>query len=133
MPRTRKNTDELLLTTLAYGGTVANAAHSAGMSPRTVHRRLQEPDFLQKLQQLRNETVQRTADMLTTIGLETVKTLIHLLKADCPAGVRLGAVRCALEMGLRFREVVDLKRLTELEQKLALYQPPAAAIDTGAA
>jgi hypothetical protein len=133
MPRTRKNTDETLLTALACGATVVSAAHSSGMSPRTVHRRLKEPAFQERLQQARAEMVQRTSAMLTAAGLESVKTLLTLQQAESPAGVRLGAARSTLELGIRLREFVDLQeRMIELEQKLA-NQSPAAGTDADAA
>ena len=134
MPRTRKNSDETLLTALACGATVASAAHSAGMSPRTVHRRLKEPAFQERLRQARADMVHRTSAMLTAAGLESVKTLLTLQQAECPAGVRLGAARSIIDLGIRLREFVDLQeRVIQLEQKLTKNQPPAAGTTADAA
>jgi hypothetical protein len=119
MPRTRKNTDEALLTALACGATVDSAAYSAGMSARTVHRRLQEPAFLERLQQVRTDMIGRTAAMLTAAGLESVKTLLNLQQATSPAGVRLGAARSILELGVKLREASELaQRLAALEAQM---------------
>jgi type II secretory pathway component PulF len=117
--RTRKNTDEVLLTALACGATVDSAAHSAGMSARTVHRRLKEPAFQERLQQTRTDMLQRTAAMLTAAGLESVKTLITLQQTSNPGSVRLGAARSVLEMGAKVREASELaQRLAALEAQV---------------
>jgi hypothetical protein len=119
MPRARKNIDELLLTALACGGTVDSAAHAAGLSPRTAHRRLKESAFQVRLQQLRTEMIQRTANMLTAAGLESVKTLLTLQQATSPAGVRLGAARSVLELGVKLRESSELvQRMAALETQI---------------
>jgi type II secretory pathway component PulF len=117
--RTRKNTDEVLLTALACGATVDNAAHSAGMSARTVHRRLKEPVFQERLQQVHTDMLRRTAGMLTAAGLESVKTLITLQQTTNPGSVRLGAARSVLEMGVKVREASELaQRLAALEAQI---------------
>ena len=41
--RGRKNADDAVLLALACGATVAQAAHRAGVSERTVYRRLKDP------------------------------------------------------------------------------------------
>src|SRR5207253_1986680 len=76
--RARKNTDEALLLALACGASVENAARTAGMSARTAQRRLTEPAFRKRLQDLRTDMAQRTGGMLTAAGMEAVKTLISL-------------------------------------------------------
>jgi hypothetical protein len=119
MARTRKNTDEVLLTALACGATVDSAAHAAAMSARTVHRRLKEPAFQERLQQARTDMIQRTAAMLTAAGLESVKTLLNLQQVASPAGVRLGAARSILELGVKLREASELaQRLAALEAQV---------------
>ena len=119
MARTRKNTDEVLVTALACGATLDNAAHSAGMSPRTVHRRLKEPAFLERLKEARADMLQRTAGMLTAAGPESVKTLITLQQTTNAGSVRLGAARSVLEMGVKVREASELaQRLAALEAQV---------------
>jgi hypothetical protein len=117
--RTRKNTDELLITALACGASVDSAAHSAGMSARTVHRRLKEPAFQERLLEARADMLQRTAGMLTAAGLESVKTLITLQQTTNTGSVRLGAARSVLEMGVKVREASELvQRLAALESQV---------------
>lgn len=57
----RKNADEALLLALACGATVESAARSAGVAERTAYRRLNDPAFRRRLQDLRADMVQRTA------------------------------------------------------------------------
>lgn len=118
--RPRKKADEALLLTLACGATVESAARQCRLCERTVYRRLADPDFQCRLQQVRADMVQRTAGMLTAAAGEAVKTLLALQKESEPAAVRLGAARAVLEIGLKLREAATLEgRLAALEQQLA--------------
>jgi hypothetical protein len=114
----RKKAEDLLLMALACGATVENAARQCGLSERTVYRRLDEPEFQRRLQQIKADMVQRTAAMLTAAGLESVKTLLELQRAAHPPAVRLGAARAVLDSGIKVREVADLEeRLAALEEQ----------------
>lgn len=116
----KRNSDSNLLTALACGATVESAARNAGVSERTAYRRLHDPKFTRRLQEMRADMVQRTAGMLTAAGGESVKTLLALLQASTPAAVRLGAARACLELGLKLRETAELmERIAALEAKLA--------------
>ncbi len=118
----RNKTDDLLVTTLACGGTVENAAQRANISERSVYRRLEDPEFKQLLKDFRSEVTKRTAGVLCAASIEAVKTLIGLMERNCSPATRLGAARTVLEFNLRLREVIDVEeRLAELE-KLA-FEP----------
>lgn len=113
-----KKSDALLMA-LACGATVAGAAAKAGISERTVYRRLAGPEFRAKLNDVRADMVQRAAGMLTAVSLEAVKTLAELLHPSQPASARLRASKVILDMGLRLREVTDLEeRLRLLEKRV---------------
>jgi hypothetical protein len=117
--RGKRQADEKLLLALACGATVDNAARAAGISPATAYRRLTEPAFRQRLQQVRTDMVSRAAATLTAAGTEAVKTLLVLQQPAVPAAVRLGAARAVLEMGIKLREMADLEeRLAALEQQI---------------
>src|SRR4051812_12263357 len=120
----RRNADEKLLMALACGATVESAARSADVAERTAYRRLAEPQFQQRLQQLRADMVQRTAGALTAASQEAVRTLLSLQKETLPPGVRLGAAKAVIELGLKLREMAEVEqRLSELEQRLAPARP----------
>jgi hypothetical protein len=118
--RALKKADDVLLQALACGSTVDNAATRAGVTARTVYRRLKDADFQQRLRALRADMVQRTAGMLTAAGGESVKTLLALHDAATPAAVRLGAARTTIELGIKLRENTDLaERIAAIEAQLA--------------
>lgn len=118
--RGRQQADDALLMALACGATVENAARQAGIAPRTVHRRLADAAFRQRLQGLRADMVQRTGGALTAASTEAVRTLVDLLKSTTPPAVRLGAARAVLEISMKVREMTDLEaRLTVLERQYA--------------
>jgi len=109
--------DDKLLRALACGATVESAAREAGVSPRTVYRRLEDPEFCRRLQALRADIVVRTAAALTAASTEAVRTLVELMKPTSPANIRLGASRAVIESSMRLREIAELEeRLTALEQ-----------------
>ena len=121
--RGRQEADEALLTALACGATVENAARAAGVSPRTAHRRLADGAFRRRLQAARADMVQRTAGVLTAAALEAVKTLVEMMKPPVPCAVRLGAARATLEVGIKLREVADFEqRLAALEEQVRAQQ-----------
>jgi hypothetical protein len=119
--RGRKNADDALLLALACGATIENAARKAGVSERTVRRRLADPAFKRRLDGIRGDMVQRSMGMLTAAAMEAVKTLVALQDRDQPAAARLGAARAILEYGAKLREEADLtKRVEALEAELDL-------------
>jgi hypothetical protein len=120
--RGRRNADQVLILALACGATVEAAAHQAGVSPATVYRRKNDPQFLRRLHEARADMVQRTAGMLAGAGMESVKTLLTLQKEPAPFAVRLGAARAVLELGVKLREIVAVEeRLRALEEQLASH------------
>jgi predicted DNA-binding transcriptional regulator AlpA len=117
--RGRRNADEKLLLALAGGATTESAAQQAGLSARTVYRRLADSAFRQRLQQARDDMVQSAAGVLTAAPLEAVRTLMALQQPSFPPAVRLGAARAVLELGMKLREEADLTaRLEALEAKV---------------
>ena len=116
----RKKAEDALLLALACGATVEAAGRQCGLSERTIYRRLREPDFRQRLQDLRSDMVQRTAGTLTAAATEAVRTLLDLQKPTAPPPVRLGAAKAILEIGMKVREVAELEqRLQALEVQVA--------------
>jgi hypothetical protein len=116
--------DSTLLLALACGATVEAAARQAGLSQRTVYRRLAQTEFRQRISALRADMVQRASGALTAAATEAVRTLLALQKDSVAAAVRLGAARAILEIGIKMREVADLEgRIAALEEQLAVTNP----------
>lgn len=105
-----------LLMALACGATIDGAARQAGVSEKTVRRRINDPAFKGELQKLRGEMLQRTVGQLTAASTEAVRTLVLLQQPSNPGTVRLGAARAVLEVGMKIREAADFEvRLAALE------------------
>lgn len=114
---TRHDADDLLIVALAGGKTHKDAAESAGVSVRTVRRRLADPAFKAEVQQARAALVSDAAGRLTSGMTAAVIQLQKLLFHDDPV-IQLRAAVKAIELGVRLHEVTDLeKRLSELEQQ----------------
>jgi hypothetical protein len=116
----RRNADPLLIAALAGGATNQDAARRAGVSEKTVYRRLDDPTFRQQVADARAGLVTRAVAMLAEAGTEAVRTLRALLADGTPPAVRLGAARAVLELGTRLRESEELeRRLAALEEQQA--------------
>ncbi len=115
----RRNSDERLVLALACGATVEAAARQAGVSESTAFRRLANPDFRRRLNDLRADMVGRATATLTAASLESVKTLVALQSTSTPPATRLGAARAVLELAVKFRELVEFEgRLAMLERRM---------------
>jgi hypothetical protein len=102
---------------LACGATVEAAARQCGVSDRTVYRRLEDPAFKARVQEVRGEMVRRSAGLLTAAAGQAVQTLLALQREAMPPAVRLGAARAVIELGLKVREVAELEaRIAALER-----------------
>ena len=121
-----KQAEQALLLALACGATVENAARKAGISERTAYRWLDKAAFVQQLQRLRVEMVQRTAGMLTGACPGAVKTLVDLQQdGTVSATVRRLAARDVLEFAITYREKTDLEgRVATLEEGLVNAKTP---------
>ena len=107
--------DTTVLLELASGSTVTQAAANAGLSERTVYRRLRDPSFHQRIEALRADMVQRAAALLLAATLLASKTLIKLQNATTHPSVRRRAARDIIEMSQKLRQAAVVeKRLAAL-------------------
>src|SRR5262249_23582730 len=119
----------ILVSALAKGATVAQAAAQAGVSERTVYRRLGEQAFRDQIEALQDEMLQRAVAMLTAAAQEGIRSLVDLQNESTPPAVRRCAARDILEMGMRLREAAELeKRLSALENRSADADGPFALV-----
>jgi DNA-binding transcriptional ArsR family regulator len=115
--RRPKRADARLLSALASGISVAEAARATGLSQRTVYRRLADPAFRKQLSGLRDELVTDALAGLARSAAKAVETLRRLLEAR-NEHVQLGAARALLDQLLRLREGVELaERVAALERR----------------
>ena len=123
----RAGGDARFVAELAGGATVAAAAMAAGMSEATAYRRLRDDGVKRQVAAARAEMLSRAVARLTSASVEAVEALRGLLGSDMDFA-RLGAARTILEVGLKYREQLDLaERVAALEQASEL----AAARDEG--
>lgn len=113
----------MLVAALAAGQTYQAAAEQAGVSERTVRRRMDEPAFRQQVDAAKAEMLAQTTARLTSAALEAVDTLRALLGSDMDFA-RLAAARALLEIGAKYREQHDLaERVRLLEERLTKGDP----------
>jgi len=104
----KKKADTGLILALACGASPENAALKAGVSLRTVYRRLAERAFRAQVNDVRADMVRRMAGMLTAAGVGSLKTLSTLQESAASESVRLGAARAIIELGCKVRESVEM-------------------------
>jgi len=125
--RDTKNADGLLLAALAGGASHQEAATQAGVSLRTVYRRLEDVTFRQQLAEARGALITRATGKLAAACSAAAATLAALLRGDSES-VRLSAARSILELATKMRESEELAaRVAALEDQHA-----AAATTKGA-
>lgn len=106
---------EVILNALGAGLTHTEAAALAGLTPKSVQRRLADPEFAAAVARLRAARVDEIAGQLTGMGSRAVSVLSELLESDKPA-LRLRAVELTLSWLSRLRREVDFDvRLSRLE------------------
>jgi len=104
------------LQALASGRSVKQAATEAGLSERTVYRRLADHGFQKRLQARRDDRLTSALGELVDAAGDAVSTLKHLLNSD-EERVRLAAAKALLEQLLKLRDTVTLEqRLQALER-----------------
>jgi len=104
---------------LAAGSTYAEAAAAAGVSERTIKRRMTDGRFRNDVAAVRADMVRRTSGALTDASVMAVGTLIALLDVAVPPSTRLGAAKAILDAEATYREAGALEeRLQLLEGQL---------------
>ena len=111
--------ERVLVAALAAGATQIEAATAAGVSERTVRRRLEGVDFAGRVAEERATLVTRTAARLGGLTGAAVEALTDLLAPGVPEAVRLRAALGVLESARIWRAAVELEdRLGAVEAAL---------------
>jgi hypothetical protein len=98
--------NDCLALELARGRTITEAASSAGISRKTVQRRLLDAHFRERVTELRQEMTRRALDKLILAQTGAADTLLALLDADSES-VRLAAARLIVELSCRLGEYLE--------------------------
>ena len=117
--KSRQNQDHTIVEALARGEGQTATATLVGCSVSTVRRRLDDPEFRNRIERFRGEMLDSAAGKLGAIVEQAVTTLNGLMSKSMPPVVRLGAARSVCDFALRIREsVIWERRLTALEERL---------------
>lgn len=117
-PNQRHRRDDMLVLALARGETLATAAQLAGVSERTVNRRLTLRDFRGEVQRMRSQLVDAAAGKITS-GMDAAAECLRKLLASDSDAIKLSAARALFDIGIRLKEVVELEsRLQAVEDRL---------------
>lgn len=111
--------DEVILVGLAAGMTHAAVAAVAGVSTKTVQRRVGDEAFAAEVSRRRGEQVERVTGRLTELSVRAVDALDVALDDESPT-IRIRAADMTLNWLVRLRREADLeRRIAEIEHELA--------------
>lgn len=100
--------------------TLGDAAHSAGVSERTLYTWLKIPEYRTALREAEKQTVENATRRLIAGQNAALDTLEALITKARNEGVRRASAMDWLNMVLRFRDMAEIdERLTALEQAVA--------------
>jgi hypothetical protein len=117
-PRRRLHTqNELLIAALASGATHRDAGRTAGVSERTVRRRLEDVAFCERVAEAEGAYVEQVSRRLTGVAPRAVDTMVDLMTAhDTSSVVKLRAAGYLLTASRVWRETHELEtRIRDLE------------------
>jgi len=105
------HTDDGLFAALLAGAHIENAALAAGVSPRTVYRRLADPEFRERVESAREAIRESVLTRLTDAAGDAVSCLWDLLNDECPE-VRLKAAKALLDSLVKVHSTVPKAKTT---------------------
>ena len=115
----RPGQDAAIIESLSSGLSIAETARRAGVSERTISRRIAAPGFRRELDDVRDRAVSQAVGLLGQAARRAVTTLVQLTEDESPS-IRLGAAKAILDSLGRLREnVAFATRLGDLETRLA--------------
>ena len=95
-----RDVDDLLVAALASGRSYREAGAAAGISERTVRRRMADPAFRGKVVELRGAEIDRTRGLILREAPAAVATLSRLAAGAESETVRLAAAKAILGLSL---------------------------------
>ncbi len=95
--------DDGLFRALVSGCHIENAALVAGVSQRTVYRRLADPQFRKQIDQARQSLRESILAKLTDAGHDAIGVLVDLMHSSDEASVRLKAAKAVIDSLVSFQ------------------------------
>ncbi len=112
------NAHDQVVLLLAKGTSIERAASLSGLSARTIYRRLADPKFTAKVNQVRTELFEAAYGQLVGSLQSAVTTLKRLLR-DEASNVQLAAAKALLDFSGKLKDSVELsERLERIEEHL---------------
>ena len=117
-PNGNQKGQNAFILSIASGLPIKDAAKAAGISERTAHRRLDDPETKSSVKEARCAMLQDAVSRLAAASTGAAETLRKLTKAKSEQ-VQLAAARSILELSHRLKEATEFEsRLVDLERKL---------------
>lgn len=114
---TKKVSNEELIAAMMQHGTIKAAANAAGISPRTIYDRMQEPEFIKLYENAKSEIIRDALFNLNgklANAIETEAEIMNDRSGETPQAVRLQAAQAIINHAAKFAE-----RLNANETKAA--------------
>jgi len=116
----RPDIDCGIIEAIACGSTKADAARLCGCAVRTVDRRLEDPEFRQKVEAFRSDVLSSSAGKLAHASRKAVASLEDLLSSQSES-IRLQASKAILDSVIKITEMTKIEsRVQALEESLKL-------------
>lgn len=117
------STDELILEAQAAGLNQRRTAEVAGVHPKTVQRKLADPEFAVLVAQRRASRVRELTGQLTSVAADAITVIAEAMDQEQPIRVRLAAAQLALRSLSDYQAASEVDaRIADLEQVVAHLQ-----------
>jgi transposase len=104
---------------LSQGHSLKEVSEEAGVSERTLRRRLRDPEYEAEVGRLRADYLSEAVSKLARSSTIAVETLVELAVHAESENVRLGASKAILEFGVSLSENLEVRqRISALEEVL---------------
>jgi ACT domain-containing protein len=114
---TKKTNQEAALVALLNSKSIAEAARKSGISLRTLHRYLEEPDFQREYRKARSAIVENAVGRIQSMVSDAADTLHRNLSCEIPAA-EVRTAQIIIDTALRGREQTEIiERLEALENE----------------
>lgn len=117
--KTRINVDEILIELLATGASQTEAARAAGCTRRTVHRRMQDPEFKREVREFRAALLDAGAGKLASSLAESIDRLKYLMVKATPDAAQVAAAKSIGDLTIKFKSLELVERIYELEKMVS--------------
>jgi hypothetical protein len=101
--------DDSLFKALVSGCHIQNAAVIAGVSERTVYRRLADPEFRNQIDRARQSLRESILAKLTDAGHDAIGVLMELMQSGEDESVRMKAAKAVLDSLMSFQKFESAK------------------------